>query len=220
MEQQQIVTSLSPIIPPNKDWPFIQYVSENGLFYFMASSNQEEYNPSITHQYVDKNAKIAVALVYNAGCKISACFAGSFYPTNEIKKLWNLIKTEERYIRKIGLQVRDSTSNKELLFLDPSYREPWGNLNKFQEYIESLICDYIGILVPVNMSDTIEKLDHGLNSSSIRVSKTENILRNNINYVLFDFEIRCSSKDLLIEEWRKLTEFFAVTFLKNSKQEV
>lgn len=207
MPTNRIITGMSPVMPPISTWPFSQYASEHGIWYYLPTSDEKSPAPDCPLDFIDGDLKILSTLSKFQGCHLTPSYGGMFLSKEQSRTLWNAIKSEEKYIRRVGLKVTNVITKEIALFADSGYRVPWSSLDAFREYLETLKSGYVGILVPLSNSKLVSKFSEGYRTGLSVFDRREDSDIAGIAHALFVVEIRGQSKEEQTIEWRKFTEF-------------
>jgi hypothetical protein len=144
------IVGLSAGLLEHQRWPVSKWFYANPLWYYHRDGTDEEIVPNRKfYQLVDPDLREICRELNDAGLHTTPSCQGHFYPRERFERIWDELKREEPQIVGSGLVVKDSETDAEYLFRDPSYRVPWANFDGFYaKAADHQGTGYLGIVVP------------------------------------------------------------------------
>ena len=204
----EIIDDLLPTMPEPTSWPYKKWYSVDKVWYY--HTEDEGGSPNYDKRFysmVDPQIRVLCHFLHLKGLETAPSCQGHFYDRSELKKAWNRLKSDERVIRRKGLEVSDSETGDKILFQNKKYQTPWPTFEVFEKevFVKQRI-GYMGIAVPdklKNISAEIKALD--LNSQYATLETAD---RSNDKHDLFHLIVKAPNEEEQAKEWKRLTDLF------------
>jgi len=214
----QTINNLNPSILDEISWTFERFYSGNMVCYY--SENDENVVPKYdTHFYdnLDSDLRVLSALLHTSGVDTFPGCQGSFLDRNNLKKQWNEIKSDERLIKKGGLEVCSFQTGEKSTFQKSKYQLPWNIFQDFEKEVSNKQkIGHLVISVPEklnNISDKLKELGRFSRHTHIDFIKKTDDMKD-----LFYIVVKSTNEKQQKEEWIKLTNLFFM-YLKGTNNE-
>jgi hypothetical protein len=148
------ITGLSAQVIPQREFPTRRWFYADPLWYYHGSAGPRPPSGDVVFDLIDPELRDICRLLLDAGLRTTPSCQGHFYPRDHFERVWCELNREAAAIRKDGLCVRDSETDRPFLFRYPVYDLPWPDFETFwREAGAEQHKGYLGVLVPSDHED-------------------------------------------------------------------
>ena len=135
---------------PHRQWPLRKWYFANPLWFYHEQFPVDEMIPSRAfYELVDPQLRELCLGLHAADLHTTPSCQGHFYGRERFDRIWAELEREQARVTGAGLPVKDSETQEEHLFQDPSFRLPWPSADAFYEEASAQQNEgYIGIVIP------------------------------------------------------------------------
>ncbi len=204
----EAVIGLRADIVPHREWPISKWFYANPLWYYHRKGTDGEI---ITNRkffsLVDPDLREVCHLLNSAGLQTTPSCQGHFYDRHRFENIWDVLKREQMLIRADGLIVKDSETDQEFLFHDPTYVLPWKDFGDF--YLQAADhqgTGYLGIVVPPEKRELSGRLRQPYRTAAGKLCEDQELC-GLLGGDVFQMIVHTTGPAQRSEEWRKFTEW-------------
>lgn len=210
------INTFSPKIPYIDAWPYIRAYSSRYIVYY--SPSDEATLPIQDQRFwkiVGRKIKALGMVLTKSGCHFVPQSEGQFFTSPDLKELWNSIKTEEKLIRKAGLELTNFETGETILFQNNEYRSPWTSFEDFEaDIVPKARMGCIFVLVPHNLQNICSKMkDEPLSTSYTHIELIYDLVEasdpqgRSQSFSLFRITVNCDQEGQIENEWIVVTNY-------------
>ena len=207
------VEGLKAGLVPHREWAVSRWFYADPIWYYYRRSTSHEICPGGRfYQLVDPELREVCRLLHEAGIGTTPSCQGHSYPRERFERIWNELKREEDPIRGDGLVVKDSESQKEFVFREPTYRVPWGSFDEFYKAAGThQNLGYLGLIVPTELGELAEWLAADGHCTDVTRVEEEPEVGRLLGGRLFGIHVNAEDPARRGDEWRAVTEYIRET---------
>ena len=168
------ITDLKADIVPHRQWPVSKWFYANELWYYHRLGTDEEVVAGRKfYRLVDDDLRELCHMLNEAGLHTTPSCQGHFYERQRFEHVWEVLTRERDLIRGDGLIVKDSETDRELLFKQNDYSLEWENIDAFFAAAAAHQgTGYLGVLVPHDRDDVSDLFGGGYYTNASKVRRT------------------------------------------------
>lgn len=201
------IDNLRADFAPHREWPVRKWYFANPIWFYHKPCDCDDMIASQAfYKLVDPELCDICKGLHDAGLHTTPSCEGHFYARDRFEKVWAELKREEPKIRDGGLVVKDSETDQELLFHEPSYQLPWPSFDDFYAAADAqqgVGC--LGIIIPKDRGDLVERLRKIERNEELVKASFDDEIGRRLNANLFAIETHPRTAQQVHEIWRRLT---------------